>query len=107
MIFARRQLPTRPVTYREPSRYIFEAAASGRTAVTILQDGCVAYYVMTSDGLLLWQRSIADGPHSQRKREVAAAEQASLLHRGCDHDWQEQEGEPPVDICNSCGETRH
>lgn len=24
----------------------------------------------------------------------------------CQHDWQEQEGEPPVDVCSSCGERR-
>lgn len=23
-----------------------------------------------------------------------------------EHDWQEQPGEPPVDVCSSCGETR-
>ncbi len=26
---------------------------------------------------------------------------------GCFHDWQEQPGEPPVDVCSSCGEVRH
>lgn len=24
----------------------------------------------------------------------------------CDHNWQEQPGEPPVDVCNSCGLVR-
>lgn len=24
----------------------------------------------------------------------------------CDHDWQEQPGEPPYDVCSSCGEVR-
>jgi hypothetical protein len=24
----------------------------------------------------------------------------------CDHDWQEQPGEPPVDVCYRCGATR-
>lgn len=24
----------------------------------------------------------------------------------CDHEWVEQEGEPPVDVCISCGATR-
>ena len=24
----------------------------------------------------------------------------------CDHDWQEQPGEPPVDTCSHCGATR-
>lgn len=25
----------------------------------------------------------------------------------CKHDWQEQPGEPPVDVCIQCGEVRH
>jgi hypothetical protein len=29
-----------------------------------------------------------------------------VLVEPCDHDWQEQPGEPPVDICNSCGAVR-
>ncbi len=24
----------------------------------------------------------------------------------CDHDWQEQPGEPPIDVCSSCGAVR-
>lgn len=24
----------------------------------------------------------------------------------CDHEWQEQPGEPPVDTCSRCGATR-
>jgi hypothetical protein len=24
----------------------------------------------------------------------------------CDHDWQEQPGEPPVDTCSNCGAVR-
>lgn len=24
----------------------------------------------------------------------------------CAHDWQEQPGEPPVDVCSSCGAVR-
>jgi hypothetical protein len=25
---------------------------------------------------------------------------------GCDHEWKEQEGEPPVDVCVRCGKER-
>lgn len=25
----------------------------------------------------------------------------------CAHDWQEQEGEPPFDVCISCGKVRY
>lgn len=30
----------------------------------------------------------------------------SCGHLLCDHDWQEQPGEPPVDVCSSCGAVR-
>lgn len=29
-----------------------------------------------------------------------------VLNDECEHDWQEQPGEPPVDVCNSCGAVR-
>ena len=44
----------------------------------------------------------------------AAGEPVTLLrdgdvldeHSPCDHDWQEQPGEPPVDVCWHCGAVR-
>lgn len=30
-----------------------------------------------------------------------------LEANGCDHNWVEQEGEPPCDVCNSCGAVRY
>lgn len=31
---------------------------------------------------------------------------ASIASRPCDHEWQEQPGEPPVDVCSRCGKER-
>jgi hypothetical protein len=28
------------------------------------------------------------------------------IHPGCEHEWEEVEGEPPHDVCINCGETR-
>ena len=29
-----------------------------------------------------------------------------IAQRTCEHDWQEQPGEPPIDVCPSCGAIR-
>ncbi len=37
------------------------------------------------------------------ERDIARQERAMTA---CEHDWQEQPGEPPVDVCNQCGARR-
>ena len=43
--------------------------------------------------------------------DVDAAEEwtidARMAEAFCEHDWQEQPGEPPVDICSRCGKQRY
>lgn len=35
-----------------------------------------------------------------------AADDAARAINECEHEWQEQPGEPPVDVCSKCGITR-
>jgi hypothetical protein len=46
----------------------------------------------------------------EAKRRLRATDLAfeylDIEVRECDHDWQEQPGEPPVDTCSKCGGIR-
>jgi hypothetical protein len=39
-------------------------------------------------------------------RTLRAAKNRKRELETCEHDWQEQPGEPPVDVCSSCGAVR-
>jgi len=55
---------------------------------------------MSSQGKI-WHRTAVDDVYWRRRMFGYA-----LLPKACDHQWEEQPGEPPVDVCTSCGERR-
>ena len=79
-----------------------------RTAVTI---PIVAEMGARGAEVVLYVATAAFGqpgvPTSDRElRAIAQAIIVRLMGERCEHDWQEQPGEPPVDVCSSCGAVR-
>lgn len=45
--------------------------------------------------------------HNREYRErVNAMQKVYYKRRRCEHDWQEQPGEPPIDVCSRCGKVQ-
>jgi hypothetical protein len=49
---------------------------------------------------------IQDKMKVAEKRIERLRERVAEIEATCDHDWQEQPGEPPFDVCSNCGAVR-
>jgi hypothetical protein len=55
-----------------------------------------------------WRKSFADAAalDAWTTAHDAMVLGYSFIGEACEHEWQEQPGEPAVDICSQCGEVR-
>lgn len=77
-----------------PTRTRVEWVALGRKHLVEHPDRSPDYYVGLLEAMNATLRGAGFPP----------ATMAEL--KACEHDWDEQPGEPPVDVCTKCGDTR-
>lgn len=100
----RPNLPTRASTFKSILRARCKARQLARVFdCTYTFNGVNSFSVHAGDRIIT-DREQADAARRQRDPEAfKRLEELKSLQANCDHDWQEQPGEPPFDVCPKCG----